>query len=215
MRDKIFFYAKKTIIFIIAVVSLLTLCFTCLSIKVNVLNTDNSSQILLSGFDFILKPLQKVVITNNYTMFISNDFSLTILIFSIILIVLSIFNFFIKSNQADFIVIIIALFLGDSINRVFSYLGNFDYMQEHSQFGYFVYTAVYIPLIIQAVLSCCYCVLLFLTKRVSNSNTYIRKKKVISTSSYIEDLKQLKELFDAQIITQEEFDAKKKEILDL
>lgn len=211
MKEKILFYARKTIVFFIAIVSLLTLCFTYLkttetSINGTVIETAN-------GFD--CTPFGKVFIEGEVGIFAG--IFLSILIISICLIFISIINFFVKNDKIDNTIIILALIIAISymslgIATVKSIL---IFYKDVTNINYHVYTASFVPFIIQGVLTVVYMLFLLLSGNVFNKKSNAGYNRTVSTTSYIDDLKQLKELFDAEVINQEEFDAKKKEILGL
>ena len=78
MKAKVLFYARKTVTFIIAIMSLLSLCFTYLFIKSKSISIDGVNQIAICGFDFISFPTKSVNIASYHTITLSNYFCLTI-----------------------------------------------------------------------------------------------------------------------------------------
>ena len=207
MKEKVLFYARKFVIFIIAVMSLLTLCFTFIEV---------SGEEIITYEGFKMLPFNNSSLAFSASMIIVGAVILVLFILSLMLILTSILNIFIKGNKIDLIVITIALLSAIIYMSLAVTFVSFTIKSlANATATYHVFTAAYVPLIIQAVLTCAYCIFLFFENRLANPTAFVKKKKSASTTSYIEDLKQLKELFDAQIINQEEFDAKKKEILGL
>ncbi len=214
MKEKVLFYARKFVIFIIAVMSLLTLCFTFIGVEVNS-PYGSVSKIALTGFDFITKPIQNLQPHLSYNITIYDPIFVFILISAIFLILFSVINVFIKNNQLDLIIIVTSLCLGVAYLSVAIHKIDIVCSSFSNRDVFITTTATYIPLILQTLLVGVYYAVSIFVKKGLSFTMNVKEKKIVSNNSYVDDIKRLKDLLDMGAINQEEFDAKKKEILGL
>lgn len=195
-----------------ALAVILGLLFNVIGIKGQNLDAQNG---------FILLSFSKTFLANQaYSGFfgIINTLMLVGGITSIILVILS----FLGKGRSYFqlIVIIIAMTAGVLYlmeGCVIVSLPKEDFLKiSYAIYAQNLYTASYFPLIIQSALLIAY---LICNKCIRDIPFSERKKEIVASNEFrtmterVTLLKQYKELFDGGVITQEEFEAKKKELL--
>lgn len=231
---KIEIYIQKGIVALLALFSLLTLCF-CL------LRVDHGNGTLYSENGFNFFAFESFFISGSYDWAnkIIGSFSIIMTLFSVVAIILAICNFisFKKVKVYEVIIIAISLF-----NTIIYFIEGFVFKSVFIETwgigaeSMYIKTSCYIPFIICAVLFIAYIVvgIIFdkIIKTQPEKDTTIEQEEKIEnkkeekqeietkTQNYDEESKialltKYKELLDAGVITQEEFDIKKKEILGL
>lgn len=204
---------KKIIVCLLAIMPFITLFFNLLSVG----ETQSSGYSML-GFS---SPL----LSKQYSWFagILGIFSIFTLFAGGIGVFLSIKNFNSnKNDKTDVLVMFIALIvtvLYTIEGLVFKVIFNNQVSQETQDFlNVYAKTSSFIPLIIVVIFVAFYFFIPFLDKILKQSieeNESKNAEPIQSAKELAETLKQYKELLDSGIISQEEFDAKKKELLNL
>ena len=149
-----------------------------------------------------------------WAIYVIGSFSILFLIIAIALIALSIYNILAKKHFDLSIIVtcIVTSFLYTTIGIVFTSIAKETY-GDYYQFN----TSAYIPLILQAVLFIIYTIIknpgnLFVTdKKSENKPVPVLNKAILEE----EQIKKYKDLFEQGIITEEEFNAKRKQILGI
>lgn len=149
------------------------------------------------------------------------------LCFGIVAILLVVYNFLVKQSQTVNRVVItvglisMLLYAIEGIVFKFVYCDIMDF-----DFDYFA-TAAFVPLIIGVLLTIGYFIagkclpnVCLYSKTLAETSTTVclqneEKKSTLLTSNAIDDVIKLKSLLDQGILSQEEFDEKKKQLLDL
>ena len=210
-------YIKKGIILATALMALLTLCFTLLKFDFGY-----GEPIVESGFT-MLSFESKFIDKSHWGGAILGVFSILELITAIACIGLALWNFS-KTNKFTFINV--AVIGGTLFNVVFYMIEGLIFKSmvldsySTAMEEYFT-TACFVPLILVAVLVCGY---IAVEKFIPVSSDVVVETKSEGKASKVnldnelttaESLKKYKELLDAGVITQEEFETKKKQILGL
>ncbi len=210
---------KKIILLTLAIMTPLTLFFSVLKVR------DGDYSLSYNGFSF----LDFKYFRDGELFDIASTcgvFSIFQLLFSFIVIIKAIITFSSKSNYVEgkliisFSLIVSVLYLIEGLifkQRVISMLH-----VEGSYVDQYIKTFCFVPIIIQSVLSIAYCVITNYLPDTTVKTTTVETPKTTTINPDTNDttisdkfilLKQYKELFDTGVITQEEFDEKKKEIL--
>lgn len=227
-------YMLKSIVALLGLFSLLTMCFPLVS-ALNIIS--------VNGFDFLA--FNKGLIGPGFEGLETGCgiCSILLLFFAIMAIVLVVFNFMSanKTKIYDIIVIAVSLFI-TIIYFIEGFILKSALVKEMSSqygstYGAFLKTTCFVPFIICVVLMIAYIVVAeIFNRQIANQKT----KKVVETNEAKQDSKneenlqkeknktevnneedkialvlKYKELLDANIISQEDFDAKKKQILGL
>ena len=165
MKEKIIFYVQKSIILLIAIVSLLTLCFSFISISGD--ESGVTFKIAVNGFAMLPGGTASEI---DPSLISYAHFMLFILIASIMLIVISIVSFFLKGDKISTIIITVAITI--SLFYLCMAISEINYTSlELDEYNYVnITTASFVPLIIEFVLIATYFVLnIFKTNQANNS----------------------------------------------
>ncbi|MBQ7236580.1 MAG: SHOCT domain-containing protein [Clostridia bacterium] len=203
---------QKVIVMIMAILSLLTLTFTlCKSGLAFTMYVEN-------GFTFLA--FKSILISSyfSWAIYLIGAFSILFLLVSLILITLSIFNFFIKKRFNLIIIVasIVIAVLYMIIGIVFVIVCNVTY-----GYDYYFRTFAYIPLILQIILLVAY-IICGKIKTFSKEITQDKTQNNVSVSAILsramveeQQINKYKEMLDNGIITEEEYNEKKRKILGL
>ncbi|MBQ3492525.1 MAG: SHOCT domain-containing protein [Clostridia bacterium] len=238
MKEKIFYWVKRSILFIIALMSLLSLCFVILKYKeegvlyfkdtgFSVLNFKSSAFVFLNQ-------LGSNNVYDGIHIFLG-IFSILQLVYSISAILVVLYTLIKKSNNKLQLYIIIGALFFALANMIVGIILRVVWLNEfpnaqRDALSLYLKTTSFVPLIIQGCLLITYLVINYLEKQdkvLKNSNiedAYAHNQQMVikvfdkqpeKEASVSEEILKLKELLDAGVITQEEFDFKKKQLLGI
>lgn len=232
-KQKIFSLIKSGIIALLAFMSLMTLSFSLITIS--------SGSVFYSDTGFSMLDFESQLITYDYEFgaVLLGLMSLTMLLASLAAMGLSVFNFILKDHKIMFDIIV--LIITGVIAVTYMFMGIIYVAVFVESYGTSLYakvtTACYVPLILDLLIFGGYIAAdkVFATiikndqeraqvapvqatpvQQVVATTAPVQPiEKVENKQDNIELLKKYKELLDDEIITKEEFDAKKKQLLDL
>lgn len=202
---------KKAIVLLMAIFSLVMLSFSLCEDKLFYSLPEN-------GFTFMTFMSYLITSSFNWAIYLIGVFCILFLLISLILIALSVFNFFLKKsfnfNLIVIIVSIVTAVLYTLIGIIFVIVCTATYGRMHFS------TSAYIPLIIQLVLISAYIVFDKIktlgtigandNKQPTTASTVLNK-----VDAEAELIKKYKNLCEQGIITEEEFNEKRRQILHL
>jgi len=229
---KVKYYIQKGIIAILAIFSLLTLCFSLLRVEY-VSPTLNEN-----GFDFMSFSSVLIPENSHWAIELIGAFSILITVFAILAIILAVCNFLSLQNTKiyDIVIISIAIF-NTLIYLIEGIVFKKIFIDSYgiSDATKIIKTSSFVPFIICAVLIITYIVLGVIFTRLINtqddsidndkgeqiskpqeeSNSSEKEASMNDEETKIELITKYKKLFDDGILSQEEFETKKKQILGL
>ena len=213
MKEKVLYYSKKAIFAVIAIMTLLTLCFTLLKLDARIY-----------GYSFKENGFNLLDFDSKFTDWAGTVYgilSIIELVVAVSVIVLSVINFFTDKFKLGNIIIACAISVAVAyMVEGIVFKAVYNKYQGDGLLDDYLSTAAFVPMILQTVFVASYIVVNAILK-INKSNVGVAKTEVVASLepekknnlSVLEELKKWKELLDMGVITQDEFDIKKKELL--
>lgn len=201
-------HIKNFVILVMSIMTIFTFFFPVVSIG-NYLNINAN----INGFYFL--KFREFLLEENLTYLIIGLLTILQMCFSVLSIVLSIENCIYKETKLRPVITIMAIVFFIDITYFIEYF----VVKSYDDYSYLYETKAYIPLIISLILGIIYFAIHFTFKEVNQQSeneisNNIDSSKLELEQKKMEILKNYKDMLEQGLITKEDFDKKKNEIIN-